>query len=186
MGGIPVVFADRAAFGEPTESKGLLYSGITLSVERGVEHDAVRLSAVTTDEGKVLAIYTDASPEWVVPVLEPRDPEREAQADRWDVTASDNGLSSTAQDLLLTVWEYFGIQPSKAGQIILRPRNAVVSTTASTTSAGKLDLKYEHGTAWIVQVLGVQIDQVPNYYWTGVLILIDDKSGKVVRGLFMP
>ena len=87
----------------------------------------------------------------------------------------------------------------KAGQIIVRPRNAAPALPA-VGEIGKLVPILKPGPYWIVHVMGtitgpagrgygarkIAADPPPAYYWSGLLTLVDDESAKMHRSVYMP
>lgn len=186
-----VLLLDRSPFGEYRESRALLFDDVVIAVTNGELADTVVVSAtVSLDRQSILAIYTQSKPTWVARVGRERDPEAEAEKFDWNVhAAGDDSLTSSVADVLRAVWRNYGIRPSEPGQIILRPRLA--TTTVPRISRGSSGVEmdatgYSLGVAWIVEVLGIRRDVTPSFYWTGYLILVDDRSGEPVKGLSMP
>jgi hypothetical protein len=186
--GTLVLFSDRSPFGEQSSSQAMLFSDVTMRVGNGAAQDTVQVSAlVDAKDGSLLAVYTTPKSTWIAPIGTERDPEAEADKYGWNVkAASTDSVSLTAEGVLSAIWRALGIRPSEPGQIIMRPRHATTRVPAVDREGKKVDPPNPEGMAWVVQVLGVYREETPTFYWSGFLVLVDDRSGEVIKGLYMP
>lgn len=152
------------------------------SVELNVVIDANSL--------RLLEVFTKANDTWVLPQIAQRDPEQEAEEDGWSVSPLKSGeLEFSAIEALSTLWTFENIDPQKAGQIILRPRIVGCALPAIEVE-GELIPVRKPAPVWIVHVLGTltwkrnRNDVVQ--YMSGLIMLIDDKTKNVVRGVYLP
>ncbi len=186
-----LVLVDDDPFGEHHEARTLLFDDIVIAVTNEDLIDSVVVSAaVGVESGSLLAVYTRARPQWIARVGTERDPEGQAAKFNWNVVAAGaEEFVTPVADVLTAVWRRYGIRPSEAGQIVLRPRLATTSSplVGVGPDGWKVDDSNETvGMVWVVQALGIRRDVTPTYYWTGYLILVDDRTGKPFKGLAMP
>lgn len=180
-----VRFTDRFPFGTPAIAEAWLISDTEIQVTNGAKQESARLSVVVdAQSGNVTTIFTPAKSSWVVPSMPTRSPEDEARSAYWEVAPGGvEKTTMTAEQVLARVWMQFGVAPSAPGQIVMRPRRVATRFPASRKDRKPL---YPEGVAWIVQVMGFYISDTPGRYWTGYLMLVDDKSGDVIVALSMP
>jgi hypothetical protein len=146
--------------------------------------------AYDVDNGEILLAYTHPRDEWVVPSLPIRDPEKEASKARWDVArAEPQSVSTDVIEVIQAIWNDIGLDPSEAGQIVLRPR--IITCGFPRDPQTKKPL-YVETPVWIVDVRGIElmnsgekIDGVDAYF-SGFLGLVDDSSKKLFRIRYMP
>lgn len=182
--GLAVVFEDKHPFGERTGAvPAWLFSD---SVRVGAPGEVVDVVAVVDSSGRLIAVYTLPKPVWVQPVGAVRDPEAEARSGWWRMSpATSDEFRLTVSDVLNVLSAKLGVEPSQPGQIVVRPRR-VASLTPATVEDGVVKPMYPEGPAWIVEVLGMRVDESDTFYWSGLLGLIDDRTGDLIKLIFLP
>jgi hypothetical protein len=102
--------------------------------------------------------FTEPAPYWLRPAVV-EDIEKKAQdgGRRWTPSpAQYEALRSTPTEVLGALWRTYDVDPSKAGQIILRPR-FVANKTPLEMVNGEAVPKYQPSNVWIVEVLGTPL-----------------------------
>lgn len=143
------------------------------------------------DTRRLLAAFTPAKSQWVEPMLPTRDPEAEGEKDGWTVSPlAAHDVTSKVSDVLAKVLASQGIDLCEAGQIIIRPR-WVSNKWPAVEKEGQMVPLRNPGPVWIVEILGTRTENhgsraEDEFYWTGQLILVDDETLEIYRGLYMP
>ncbi|MCH7549388.1 MAG: hypothetical protein IH969_07635 [Candidatus Krumholzibacteriota bacterium] len=114
-----------------------------------------------------------------------REPESEARDDWWDVSPLDSlEISATVAEVLSALWRGVGVDASAVGQVILRPRR--VKRFTPVRNGYEITPAYTEGCAWVVEINGIYIYDSADFYWSRMLVLIDDETKEFVRGRYMP
>jgi hypothetical protein len=195
-----VQFEDAHAFGE-TYSRGLSWHASLDSIP--IERGDVRARALISihllfgkSDGRLLAAFTQPKEEWVLPVIETRDPELEAVRDGWSVSQlpGDTDVHATLPAVLSVLWGRLGIHPGSAGQIIMRPRMVdAAMPQRQNAETGAWEPVLKPAIRWIVEVLGTMheihgpgMDADGGYYMSGLIMLVEDQPTEGLRVVFMP
>ena len=126
-------------------------------------------------QGDLYCAFTDPAPIWLHSgVVE--DKQRKAQEGRWSSgPVRDTVLQSTIPQVLRALWREYGIDPSKTGQIILRPR-FVVNRVPSKVVDGQVVPMYEPANVWIIEVLGTPIIEREYGWLTSMVAQFRDRD----------
>ena len=104
---------------------------------------------------ELVCAFTDPSPRWIVSTLDPGVVDSSAIDDGWEMSpARYDSLKSSLTDVLAAAWRTFGVDPSKTGQVIIRPRFVANKYPAEQ---GTLVPRYRPCNVWIVEMLGTEI-----------------------------
>ena len=117
---------------------------------------AVALSlAFDTATSDLLCAFTDPAPRWARSTLPPLDPEAHTAEEGWKSSpAHYEELRSTLTEVLAVLWKRSGVDPSKTGQIVIRPRFVANPNFVNTVDRSPL---YPPANVWIVEVLGTVV-----------------------------
>ncbi len=197
------VLTDKHPFGETFANRPVwIVTFPAVKVDRRGETDSVKVqitAVIDVIDGRLLEAFTAAKEEWVPPVIPPRDPERVASEDKWSVSpCKSSKLRSTVAQVLGVLWKADGINPKKAGQIVVRPRTVACAFPAVRVKGKSVPLR-EPGTAWVVHVMGtVTLRNFPGWpgapkakvrpeYMSGLIAFMYDESPlKGFRGVYLP
>jgi hypothetical protein len=117
------------------------------------------LMAFDTTTNNLVCAFTEPSSQWAYSALDPGDAESSAADAGWEVApAKYESLKSTVPDVLAAVWKQFGVDPAKAGQVIVRPR-FVANKFPTDEIDGRSVPRYPPTNVWIVEALGTVIMQ---------------------------
>lgn len=115
-------------------------------------------AVIDSNDGRLLEAFTRSNDIWMLPVKPPpntpRNPEAEASAAGWSVSPCKVlKLRSTVVGVLGSLWTTNGIDPKKAGQIIVRPRTVACALPAVEVDGNRVPV-LDPGPFWIIHVMG--------------------------------
>lgn len=183
---------DTNSFGDTQEHEVWLarYTGISVSsVDRANSAILTMNVAFDASTQRVICAFTDSSTtNWVQGTLAPIDVEVRAAESGWVVETVSNGpLKSTLKDVLEATWKRFGVDPSKAGQIVIRPR-FVTNRFPVEESTG--DQRFPASNVWLVEVLGTPTVQRKFggevHYLTTIVAQFRDGDLAMFPGMILP
>lgn len=189
-----VVLKDRRPYGEAIQQQVVLirYELVPVRGPRGEPTASVFLSlAVDVETNGVVCAFTEPAPQW------PRtdEPEfvtfeRDLQAAAIDFfgetpsPADYASLRSTVTEVLEALWKQEGINPSKTGQIIIRPR-FFQNIWPKEEVNGELVPVNQPANMWIVEVLGTPIQEALGELLTSLVVVFFDEDLVWVRSMPM-
>lgn len=170
--------------------------------------DQVELSALMTDSPtgvqQLYAVFSARNTgQWVYPYsgFKPRSPAASTVSDQWQADLSPAVLQPTLPigTLLSGFWQTTGIDPARTGQFALIGRHAAPLLPA-TRSNGKLLPLYPAATYWVMQIDGTLTRRIivpavtanakgksgPPPYMSGMVSLIEYRTGRVLRSVYYP
>jgi len=107
--------------------------------------------------GDLECAFTPSAPYWARPPDINAMSVEASIAARWNTSRAEHGnLKSAPVEVLAALWSHFGVDPSKSGQIIIRPRY-VAEKEPSYDVDGKLVAQDGPANVWIVEVLGTVV-----------------------------
>jgi hypothetical protein len=170
-----VKYEDQLSFGLAKRGAGWLLRYVV-----SIPHDSARADIalnviVDGTTGDFVAAYTDPNQTWFHGMMDSQDTEEVARMDGWvmGATAPDS-MQSTAAEAILAAWEQFSIDPSCAGQVVLRPRWISARFPAREVD-GKLVPIRPTEKVWLVQVCGTKLHP----QWSGDVLVYD--SGEIMQ-----
>lgn len=160
-----VKFKDQRPYGEKEDRTVWLARYEALAIEAPDDSNPAIIRglnlAFDTTTNELLCAFTDAAPQWVqTTVPNPEDVMnlQEAANDMWTVSpAHYDNLHSTLPEVLAAFWKIRGIDPSKAGQVIVRPRFVSQRFQPYYEATGQPVVDYLPSNRWIVEVLGTAV-----------------------------
>jgi hypothetical protein len=193
---------DEHSFGRPNATQVLVrltVPGIELRHERTHETATVEISLVLdpTDSTLVMA-YTASRSEWVLPQRDEwaRDPEAELSSvdtirEVAPITGTDE-LQSSIVEVLEKVWAVRAINPSRMGQVILRPRSVTTTYPPIYHEDGTDEPNLHVALYWVLEAMGAMMPGAhyppgtqPEYMSTAIEFLDDSNLG-TVQGYYCP
>ena len=184
-----VHFSDRTPFGPPGKGEGwLVRSTVQVSREDATVRFALNV-VIDSTTGQVIVAYTDASETWVLPVRTPRNADELADRIGWSMGVGiPDSMESSAVDAIGAAWKEFGLDPTRVGQLIARPRWISAQFPAREVN-GKLVPIRPTQRVWLIQVCGTKMNEMGSsnglMYDTEKVMQFLDGSLTYVRGLFV-
>ena len=145
----------------------------------------VSVNLVFDDDGRLVCVFADSEGEWALPedgLLQPlasvaRDPLG------WTFGGPVHGvLKSTIPEVLGEVWAVFGVDPSAARFIAIRPRLVGFSHPGADTTLDAEPSEAELTARWIVEVRGSVVQVRNGYPYTGLLAAATDGNPQQLQG----
>jgi hypothetical protein len=185
-----VQFRDRSPFGTRSEGLGWLFRS-TVDVANADSLVQIGLNIIVdADNGGVVAVYSDPSDSWVLPIDEPRNPEITTALDGWVMGSKvPESMASTAVEAISAVWREFGLNPTRVGQLVARPRWISAQFPAQRIGGNLVPLRPTE-KVWLVEVCGVKFNETESNgilsYQTGKVMQYQDGTLKYMGGVFVP
>lgn len=173
-----VMFEDANPFGFRKNTDAWLFdTPLTISTDSSeVEID---MSVVVDGEsGKVVAVFSKSRDTWLLPAGRRQNPQDMAEV-VWDFDSEiPQQMQSSAADVLVSLGTR-GIDPGKAGQIILRPRWVQPIAQVEIVDHQVVPKSIPRYQAWVAQVCGVRAGELPTrdgtkVYASGMIVLFRD------------
>jgi hypothetical protein len=121
------------------------FDSVPVRSPNGWESVSIPLSlAFDADTGAFVCAFTDARPEWARSPLDPGAIEARVVKAGWTTEPCRGPLTATLVEILEAAWNHFGVDPAKAGQIVIRPRSVAHPDPADV---------------WIVEILGTVVGE---------------------------
>lgn len=154
---------DQRPYGEIPQRMVWLarYEEVRVQTSDGSRGPAVVALSLAFDAStnELLCAFTDPAPRWALPPHPPLNPETHTAKEGWGrAPAHYDELRSTVTEVLGVLWRRYGADPSKAGQIVLRPRFVSNPTFVKTEDRSPL---YPPSNVWVVEVLGTVLIRDP-------------------------
>jgi hypothetical protein len=190
--GTIVSFTDDKPFGETMVKRRverLFVPAVTVEQSSGDARCVIDLNLVF-DEGtrELLVGFTNARSEWVLPDGPPKDPEASVPVCTEVTPLGRNAIQSTVQDVLGVMWMRGGVDPSKAGQVILRPRMAMCGWPP-TQVGEEMVLNTTAAPYWVIHAVGMVMPVLADpwlRYRSGYLLLLRDDDLDVFSARYLP
>jgi len=186
-----VDLTDEMPFGENMTSRRAWQVGVPMRITKheGTDEAVVDVTLVMDEnDGRLLLAYTKPSETWVLP--DPNFVERDSSANPRGPQGAEPletaEVKSNVREILGVVWQ-FGTDPSKAGQVILRPRK-LLSTWPPVERDGSFFPNEKPATFWITHVRGIVVDvfeegEVPRYMSSKIIMIRDDDVRVTISSL---
>jgi len=186
-----VEFQDQRPYGEEAHRSAWLvrYDSVHVQTPDSSTSGTVTLSvAVDTVTGEPFCAFTESAPIWAGSGWPSAEFESRAR-ERWAFAPARHGeLRSTLGEVLDALWRWCGVDPRKAGQIVIRPR--MVQSTLHKFDPANPDgprLPLEPPcNMWIVEVLGTPIVQRHGVPLTTQVAVLRDGDLTYTGGMLLP
>jgi hypothetical protein len=154
----PYNLNDARPYGEAAERvvEVAVFDAVPVRSPDEWQSSRVRLSLAFDDEsGALVCAFTEPKSVWVASKTDPASLEGRAVTAGWHTGPAHGDLTSKLTEVLEALWRRFGIDPAKAGQVVIRPR----FVTNDYPAEGKLGPRYPPANVWVVEVLGTVVGE---------------------------
>lgn len=161
-----VELEDARPYGEVAQRTVELarFESVPVRSPNGWESVSIPLSlAFDADTGAFVCAFTDAKDEWVRSPLDSGAIEKRVADAGWKTAPCHGPLASTLVDVIEAAWKRFGVDPGKAGQVVIRPR-FVTNAYPADEVGGKMVPRIPPADVWIVEILGVVVMERDDEY----------------------
>ena len=150
---------DLGAYGLPErfEDVWLATTSVEIDSEAFAERMQLTIHLAICPDGRLLVAFTESSPTWFA-LSDGTDNLEDGSSNpcEWEL-GSTGAFTHTVVDLLLGIWEKWGIRADHAGQVVLRPRIAQCSFPARFVNERRVPL-HPMGPLWFIDVRGSYLD----------------------------
>jgi hypothetical protein len=182
-----VQFRDVRPYGEAQSQAAWLvrYESVPVKAPEGAALARPNLYLAFGANGHLLCAFTEPAPRWAESKREPGEIE-EVMAQRWVVTpARYDALQSTLTDVLSELWKNCGADPTKVGQIAIRPRFVVDKSNRLDAQQNTLP-PHPPENMWIIEVLGKFVQERHGVPLTTQIVLLRDRNLEFAGGAVLP
>ncbi len=176
---------DERPFGERKERRVYLarFESVTVRAPDDTTHASIALTvAYDAQSNDLVCAFTDPSPQWAVSTLPAADITSRAKDAGWEISpARYDALKSSLTDVLAAAWKRFAVDPSKEGQVIIRPR-FVANKFPADNVQGTYVAQYPPSNVWIVEALGavVMVRRVDGEVWNLTTLVAQFRDGDLM------
>ena len=183
-----VAFSDERPYGEDGRRRTVWlarYEAVPVQADSGRRCTSVTLSlAFDAAGGGLLCALTDPAPTWARSPTESKEIESRGSWNLEVHPAEYENLRSTLTGVLGALWENFAVDPTKAGQIVIRPRFVKEEVHPKNAITGE-PIVQPPTNVWFVEVLGTVVMSRGDWFPTVLVAQFRDGDLKMLIGEVM-
>lgn len=137
-------------------------------------------------KNELLCAFTDPAPSWPRSRAGLKGIESHCEDCEFSPARHDS-LQSSVIEVLRKLWDTFHIDPTKAGQIIIRPRFVTRGRPARISGTEEIVTEWLPSNVWVIEVLGtVVVSRRPETPCTSLVAHYHDEARQIILGYPLP